>query len=449
MQKAAPRFTVRFLQPAKWPTRLDDRNMTDKNTSLRKRRPQPICLDVQSWRRPSEEEMLEWLESKHPDPTKRPKPSLLIVRQQLSPLDVYCYLKARFGEPNGFQNWLRQDTSDNWIHWDYYLKAGDEDVYLCGMSREIHCMVSEKLTDGNWRDLVLAVKADYGRVGKDKSAVLKSLEHWVTFPNKFVEIADICAELHAEILDNMGRYQSYKTPSFRNKKTSARGAKLADQLAKRSVELYRHCLELSLLTPVLAEAFINMVVLILCKQEIRRNKRQFEEFIRSNIDVKLFDLFYKCEGFAKAIDQDSEEFKSFKRVMDKRNNAIHGNCDPEREKIEHVYFEGKRPLFPEPGDHIGKFFEALERQHQPNVVIKDYEETYAFLLYILECLIPGQRRDVWRILEDSYPGYDVNRKIAGCLFDIFPAHPVRSSLKPICVPIPSAYPSWMLKKANG
>jgi hypothetical protein len=117
-----------------------------------------------------------------------------MVRHHLSPVDVYCYLKARFGEPNGFQNWLRRDTSDNWIHWDYYLKAGDQDVYLCGMSREIHFLLSEKMTDENWRDLVLAVKADYGRVGREKSAILKSLEHWVTFPNKFVEIADIFAE---------------------------------------------------------------------------------------------------------------------------------------------------------------------------------------------------------------------------------------------------------------
>ena len=159
-----------------------------------------------------------------------------------------------------------------------------------------------------------------------------------------------------------------------------------------------------------------MVILILCKREVRSNKRQFDEFIRSQIDVKLFDLSYKCEGFAKSIDQHSEEFKNFKRVMDKRNSAIHGKCDPEREKIERVYFEGKRPLFAEPGDHIGKFLETLEGQYEPNVVVKDYEDTYAFLLCILDCLTPGRSEGVWRILEDRYPGYDVNRKITGCLF---------------------------------
>ena len=92
---------------------------------------------------------------------------------------------------------------------------------------------------------------------------------------------DEIAEHPAEIVDNMGGYQFYKTPSYRDKKASAERAKLAKQPTLRSAKHYKHCLELSLMTPALAEAFINMVVLILCKQEIRRNKRQFDEFIRA------------------------------------------------------------------------------------------------------------------------------------------------------------------------
>src|SRR5262249_26126539 len=149
-------------------------------------------------------------------------------------------------------------------------------------------------------------------------------------------------------------------------------------------KLYASCVELSLITPILAEAFINMIILMLCKKEIRNNKRQFEAFIRSQIDTKVFDPPYKCDGFAKQIDQTSVSFKNFKRIMDKRNHEIHGNVDPESEQIETVYFEGKRPLFVEPGDHIGKFHESLERQHNPEAIIKDYEDMHAFLLDIID-----------------------------------------------------------------
>src|ERR1017187_495787 len=62
------------------------------------------------------------------------------------------------------------------------------------------------------------------------------------------------------------------------------------KLTKHASNLYRDCLELTMITPVLAEAFINMAILILCKKEIRTNGHQFEAFIRSQIDTKIFDL---------------------------------------------------------------------------------------------------------------------------------------------------------------
>jgi hypothetical protein len=101
--------------------------------------------------------------------------------------------------------------------------------------------------------------------------------------------------------------------------------------------------------------------------------------------------------------------------MDKRNHAIHGNIDPEREQIEVVYFEGRRPLFKEQGDHIAKRLDAQVRQYEPEVVIQDYEDTHLFLVSITDYLGPKLRKDFWHLMEDPYPGYDSARKIAGGL----------------------------------
>jgi hypothetical protein len=338
-----------------------------------------------------------------------------VVRRHLSPVDLYCYLKARFGNPNGLQTFLRKDDSENWIHWDFDLKSGDEDVYICSTSREIHFRLSESLTDENWRDFILGIKADYKRVATGKSVILKSFEKRVIFTNKFVEVANICADLHAQIVDNIGKCETYK-PFSSNTKGESRDNQNMKEFMDRLLKISSNSLMLSLLTPVLAEAFINMIILITCKPRIRENERQFDSFIRSHIDNKIFDLAYKCVGFARAIDHETDVFKKFKRVMDNRNHKIHGNVNPEREKIEIVYFEGKRPLFVEPGDNVEKYFETLERQHRPQNVIKDYEDTYEFLMEIVGCLKPGMREGVWRVIEDPYPGYDLGRKITGSLF---------------------------------
>jgi hypothetical protein len=382
------------------------------------------CMDVRAWRAPSKNEMADYfakVRKQHED-EKEPKvfKSILAFRQQFSPVDIYCYLKARFGEPNGFQNRLRTDSSNNWIHWDFNLKATNEDVYICGTYREVHFMLSEELNDEDWRDLALTIKSDYARVGKEKSAVLNSLEKWAIFPNKFVEIATVCADLHADIAD-CRTLAPYNFPPNSSDKSGTEQEVTRKALEQHYSKLYRNCLELSLMTPVLAEAFINMAILILCKEEIRTNPRQFDAFIRSHIDTKIFDLPYKCEGFTKKIDPNTTAYKQFKRVMDKRNHAIHGNIDPEREQTEVVYFEGKRPLFKEPGDHIAKYFETVAKQHEPEQVVKDYEDVYEFLCSIASCLRPGLQEQFWQIMEDRYPGYDLRRHITGVLLPEFMA----------------------------
>jgi hypothetical protein len=383
----------------------------------------PSCLDIVSWRVTTKEELRAFMDA---DEQTRRKRSELAVRHHLSPVDVYCYLKGRFGEPNGFANFLRRDSSDNLIHWDFNLKADDEDVYVYGTSREIHFVISARLTDENWRDLILGIKADYKRVAGQTSEVFKSLEQWVIFPNRFVEIAAVCADLHAAIADNIGGYRNLKTPSGTTKKNLREHYAALRSSTERASVLHRSCLQLSVLTPVLAEAFINVLVLMLCKPEIRANTRQFDAFIRSQIDTKLFDLAYKCKGFVRPLDQHADTFKRFKRVMDKRNHSIHGNCDPEREQIELVYFEGRRPLFKEAGDHIGKFLEALERQYAPESVIRDYEDTQEFLTDLVTHLEPDLVGAVRTILEDPYPGYDVSRKKVG---SVLPRRLVMSNLQ--------------------
>jgi hypothetical protein len=343
----------------------------------------------------------------------------MIFRERICPVDIYCYLKARFGEPNGFQTRLaRKNTSDNLFHWDFNLKASDEVVYISGTNREVHLMVSEALSDEQWPQLVGKIKGDYARVSKEKSKVFKSLERWVIFSNKYIQTAELCAGIHKNILSHIS-VNSFskisKISAVEFKSAFLDEPKVRKAMVRRTTKIFQGCLELSLLTPILAEAFINMAILVLCKKEIRDNSRQFDAFIRSPIDVKVYDLSYKCNGFVKAIDAESSEFKEFKRIMDNRNNTIHGNVNPEREQIETVYFDGKRPLYREPGDNLLKFLQTIEKQSGAETVIKRYEDTHAFLASIGDCLDPEIKDDFWQVMEASYPGYDLDRKKLGVL----------------------------------
>ncbi|RWG90559.1 hypothetical protein [Mesorhizobium sp.] len=336
---------------------------------------------------------------------------MLIVRSKLKPVDIYCYLKARFGEPNGFQNFLRRNDSDNWIHWDYSLKASESDVYFAGTSREIHIIVGEPLSDQQWRDLIVGIKRDFARVGARKSEVLQSLEKYVVFQNKYVSIASLCANLHAAIVDAPAKTSFPKQSPSR--KTQLKAVERAMRsVATRADELFGNCLKLQLLMPVMAEAFINMIILMFTRDAVRNDAAAYQAFVRAKVPDRLAMLSQNCDGFARHIDKGTEAYARFMRVMDKRNFALHGNVDPIREQIEVVYFDGRRPLFSTPGNHIATFFEHLEAIYRPGEVVSDYEAVHAFLWEIAQCLEPRARSFFEHVIDDAYPGFEVHMRRA-------------------------------------
>ena len=373
----------------------------------------PTCTDVHSWRKATSEEVRDFWTRDRPKPKSKPKshpPSKrgIVVRTHLRPVDVYAYLRARFGKPNGFQNVLRRDDSDNLIHWDFNLKAGLADVYIAGALRNVQILTSEDLADQDWQQLILRIKHDFARVAEQKSSMTKSFEKYLVFQNKFVAIADLCAEMHAAILDAPS--SSAELPATTTKRSMRRLQSSLDALSKRANGLYGHCLTLRLLTPVMAEAFINMIIVTLCKSHIRNDRLAYEQFIRAKLTTRLEQLSQNCDGFVDAVNKSTDSYAAFMRVMNARNFAIHGNVDPVREQIETVYFEGRRPLFAANGDNILKLFEHLEQINRPADVIRDYEAVHSFLHEITTYLSQKHQTFFEQVITDPYPGYEVNKK---------------------------------------
>jgi hypothetical protein len=367
----------------------------------------PRSLNIKEWRVCTKQEVVEFIDVDK----KRPKGSrdFIIVRSLLRPVDVYCYLVARFGRPNGFQNFLRKDDSDNWIHWDFNLKSDDVDVYFAGTSREIHIIIGEKLTDQNWKELILAIKSDSRRLSKEKAKIQRSLEKFVVFQNKYVSLAGLCADLHASIIDAPPREKFPKNAEAYAPNSDSYSEALK-RISDRANKIYGDCLKLRLITPIMAEAFINMLILMFCKDAIRDDAGTYGNFLRANIPERLALLNQNCVGFNRAIDKTTDAYANFMRVVSKRNFALHGNVDPMKEQIEVVYFDGRRPLFVNPGHNIEKLFEHLEAINKPLEAVQEYENVHAFLAEVADCLEPRTRSFFRQVIEDAYPGYEVRKR---------------------------------------
>lgn len=368
--------------------------------------------------------------------------SRLIFRKHLSPLSIYKYLVGRFGRPNGLMTFLKnQNDSDNLFHWDFLIQAGDHKIWIQGGNRDVHVTITgKKMTAADWVKFVNCLKADFSRCGSEMSRIANRLEKWNLVSNRFALIADACAEHHSVLLENADQ------PDFvPHKRTTERGIKKYTRqiktVAHRANALFNSSLSLELITPIFAESYINLVIFMLRKDELKTNNRQYQAFVRQHIDVRIFDLHLKCDHFKDKVDGDSTEFKNFMKVMNRRNDIIHGNIDPQKDTIETVFFDKFTPLYEQGGDPILELFRHKEQIFDAAGVLERYHHIHDFILYLNGLIEDQPRRELELIASESTFGYDLSRQKFGRLF---------SNIEPMML-FPSKYDdelnvSWKLRQ---
>lgn len=271
------------------------------------------------------------------------------------------------------------------------------------------------MSSKNWVKFAKALKGDFGRCGREIAAVGATLEKWSVVSNRFALIADACAGFHEVLTDEQD------LPDFApGKRWSNAGIKRyhkqVEKVGKRADRVFSASLSLDLITPVLAEAFINLVIFMTRKDELKRNPRQYEHYIRQPIDTRVFDLHLKCNYFTAEVDPNSDEYKAFKRVMDRRNHNLHGNIDPSKDATETVYFDNFTPLYERGADPILELFKNKEAVFDVAGVLARYHDVHTFLIYVLGLIEEKPRAEIEMIMEGSTFGYDVSRERPGHLF---------------------------------
>lgn len=373
------------------------------------------------WEKPTSDEMLGYLD--RPKAARgKPTDSILVFRKHLSPLAVYKYLVARFGPPYGFQTFAKkQGDSDNMIHWDYLIKAGSNMLWIQGGNRDVHVHVADKIMQPkDWVQFANALKGDFARCGSEMAEAAAALEKWTIVSNRFAMIADACAGFHDVLTDEADE------PDFTpQKRASEAGIKRyyrqVEKLGKRADRVFSASLSLDLMTPVLAEAFVNLLIFLMRKDELKQNPRQYDQYVRQQIDTRVFDLHLKCNHFTSGVDPGRGEYKAFKRVMDRRNHHLHGNIDPVKDGIETVYFDKFTPLFEKGADPILELFRKKESVFDIPGVLGRYHDAHFFFQYVLGLIEKKIRAEIQMLMDDGTIGYDASRSKTGRLF---PGHEV-------------------------
>lgn len=345
------------------------------------------------------------------------------IVDELKPSDVYCYFYAKFGTPNGLQNFLRNDTSDNLIHWEWVLEYENKYIFIQGMN-----LRTEVVFLGNWefsKDLnsgehinnfIEVIKNDFSKYGKKMSQVRKALEDWDIFVNPYQSLKKSVNQLK-EDLDalNLDPLNEKITESGTLKSIVEIKDEWQDLLVKynRGVGL---SMSLNIMAPILAESFINLLFYILCRPDIKDNNRLFDSFIRSNIDVKIQSLHIQCLGFKKAVNWSSNECKNYNDIINRRNDLLHGNINIKELKHSEVFFNRRVPIFKKYRSiwkhSIGT---ALDHSRLPEIG-NDLKVIESFTQYVLSCLEESVRKNIVQSMESPDLGFNKKENRLAVLF---------------------------------
>lgn len=270
------------------------------------------------------------------------------IYNEIKPSDLYCYLYAKFGVPNGMQNLLRNNHSDNLIHWEWAFEHQNGFLIIQGANMRTEVILRGdgwKFSECDRQNFIDHVKRDIGNYGKRMSEIrAEILEDWDLVINPYRQLRASINELKRQ-LDALELNINF------DKSTPKDIHDLKQQEAEWAIltRKFNHGIGLSMairtMTPILAESFVNMLIFILCRPEIKTNKRLYENYVRSNIDVKIQSLHINCRHFKQAVDWNSEVCGRYNTIVNTRNDMLHGNVVPDKLKFSEIFFNGTVPVF--------------------------------------------------------------------------------------------------------
>jgi len=338
----------------------------------------------------------------------------------LSPLDVYKFLKARFGIANGMSMLFKSDSSDNLIHWHYTILSKGGVFHFLGNSGGLEISIrinnSIQFAESDWTLLINNIKNSFSKYGKEMNSVQSEFEKWTLFINPYTRLHDTLKDLANELKKlNLSEVEMNKIGSSKEEvkeyyKKFKVWVKNVDKAAVLGTTI-------RMLSPVLAEAFINLLILTTCKKEFKDDKRLYENLIRQQIDVRVKTLHLNCNGFLKQIDSEKDEFKNFQTLMNGRNDFLHGNVDPQQLTFEDVYFDLKYiPLFKEDEGIIKKMLKNYLTKVEPDKALEDLKVVENFTTFVISHLNDSDKEYINYLMITRTPGINRKTNRLGILF---------------------------------
>lgn len=395
-----------------------------------------MLTDPRQWRRLSPETGAAYFEEIRRKPEDRRIFSHLhVLPESISPLRLYAFLKAKCGSPNGFQTFLRTNSVDNLIQWDFLLEDETFVIELVGLNfrTELRLWAFVPFPVPEWVNVDATLVAVLQEEARQIAKTIATFEKWHLFVNPYQRLEKVAGELAKRLVKTTSEVTVF--PSESDVSDAAYKSRI-NALTVKALELLTSATVLQSIAPVLGESAVNLLIYVLARDEIKRDTRVLEDTFRRNIDVRIKRLSVDCVGFARPVDAGRHELKEFLRLMNRRNDTLHGNFDPKRSVGEPLYFDqGTIPLTDQNTPLPRFHYELLTAGVSAEAALQDLKTAREFVAFLIDHLTPEIQVQVRYLIDILHLGY---RPSTGRIGSILP-----SSLVDLRMISSNANPSWL------
>ena len=353
---------------------------------------------------------------------KRPNGSKYwTLENEVKPVDLYCYFFSRFGSPNGMQNIFRGDHSENMVHWNWTFKYGTGlvDFNFTNFRTYVWFLGDFEIDDLEKTSFIDLIKADFKSYGKEISQCRNGLEQWTEFVNPYQRleksIDTLISELEALKISEIE--QPIEFFAVEGQQSQQELTAIWNDCSVRMSKAFGICFGIRSMLPVLAEAFINLILCVYMRPEIKADARLRDSCFKKHIDIRIRGLHIDCYGFKQPIDYANPICGKFHSLINERNDLLHGNIAINKLKFNELYFSGTTPIFKEYRSMWHRAFNVQREAVGLDAVLEERETVNNFIEYVLSCLDDNIRSNAEHMMLSMELGYLQKEDRVGILFN--------------------------------
>src|SRR5205814_1026787 len=123
---------------------------------------------------------------------------------ELSPLRLYAFLRAKCGRPNGFQTFVREDSVDNLIQWDFLIEDDTFVIEFIGLNFRTECRLWAfvPFPEPNWQEFDSALIAMLSSEAKAIGKTIATFEKWHLFVNPYQRLEVVATQLETRLRES-------------------------------------------------------------------------------------------------------------------------------------------------------------------------------------------------------------------------------------------------------